>query len=50
MKKDDWLFGFLIGVMVVVAEVGYWAHYVGRTSTVFERDTLVTQGALEVQP
>ncbi|MGF1523469.1 MAG: hypothetical protein ACFBSF_14230 [Leptolyngbyaceae cyanobacterium] len=34
MKKNDWLPGFVIGLVVVVAEVGYLAHFTGVDKTV----------------
>ena len=33
MKKNDWLPGFVIGLVLVVAEVGYLAHFTGANRT-----------------
>ncbi|NER82068.1 MAG: hypothetical protein F6K42_21410 [Leptolyngbya sp. SIO1D8] len=29
MKTNDWFLGFMVGVLVILVEVGYWAYHTG---------------------
>ena len=35
MKGNDWLAGFLIGILLVAFEVGYLAHYTSMSNPVY---------------
>lgn len=32
MKRDDWVLGFVIGLLVVIFEVGYWIQITQKSS------------------
>lgn len=29
MKKNDWLPGFILGILLITVEVGYWFQFTG---------------------
>ena len=34
MEKNDWFLGFLVGILLITAELGYFAQYLGLNDTV----------------
>lgn len=45
MKKNDWLPGFVVGLVLVIAEVSYIVHVTGANRTIsswVQQKTLIT--------
>ena len=48
MKKNDWLPGFIIGLALIMLEVGYWVQFTGINNTVsnwVQQKTILTMVA-----
>lgn len=47
MNKNDWLPSFIVGMLIVLVEIGVWMHYTGmdRVASRWMRQLTVTEVA-----